>query len=254
MPGSAARGLFSVTCYRDDGAVRLLCFPVAGAAGSVFAPWQESLPPEIEVCAIEMPMGELVRQPLDMDLTRFFDEIIAALRPNLDKPLVLFGHSMGALVAFEIACRLRSELSAEPLRVFAAACRSPSLMPSGKRQHLLSDEGLERALLEMGGTPQSILEDEEYRGPILEIVRSDFAMLETYRYARQPPLSCPISILGGLQDDETDDALIAGWREETTGPVVTHRFPGGHFFYNDSREAVLETLARETLAAQAARS
>jgi medium-chain acyl-[acyl-carrier-protein] hydrolase len=176
-----------------------------------------------------------------------------ALRPHLNLPFALFGHSMGALVAFELARELRRR--AWPLPVMLAvsgheAAQRPD--PDPPVAHLPDAEFLHEIRTRYGGIPDEVLAEEELIQVLLPVLRADVLLLESYVYQHEPPLDCAISCFGGVQDGHVTRADLEAWREQTRGPFELHTVPGGHFFIDSAREAVLRALSEDLLPAIAA--
>lgn len=166
------------------------------------------------------------------------------LREQLDVPYILLGHSMGGLIAFEIARSLWKRGAPLPVSLIVSACRAPSRLPVRTGTHLAPDTELLQLLMRLGGTPRELLEEPELRATILETVRRDYALLDSYEYRSAPPLSCSVAVWRGDSDPETVDERIHDWARECADPPVVHTFAGGHFYPLESRHAVAETLTR----------
>lgn len=214
---------------RPDAALRLFCFPYAGGLASVFRPWQRDLPPEVEVCAVQLPGRERHWEPPAFtSLSRLVDALVEVLRPLLDRPYVLAGHSMGGTIAFELARRL--QLRRPPVQVIVSGTRAPHLpAPRGPR-HVLPDNELVQELRRMGGTPREVLENEELMALVLPLVRADLELNDTHVHSPGPPLDCPLSAFGGLHDPIVPVEAVEGWRLYTRGGFRARMFEGDHFF------------------------
>ena len=225
-----------------DGRVRLFCFPHAGGAASYYFPFSQTLAPEIEVVAVQYPgRQERRREPRIESIAGLADAVTAALDGQLDRPYAFFGHSMGAIVAFEVAYRLLASSAPPPLRLFASGRRAPSTRRE-ESVHLRDDAGVVAELKRLGGTDQRFLEDEEILALALPPTRSDYKAVETYRFEPRPPLDVPISVLSGRSDPQTTPQEIAAWVGHSTTPPDFHAFPGGHFFLDGCRDEVAETI------------
>jgi len=164
-----------------------------------------------------------------------------ALYPHLDRPFALFGHSLGALLAFEVTRALRRRGAPLPAGLFVAACEAPDRLPSAQL-HLLPDDALVAELRRLGGTPEQILRDPDFQALLLPIVRADLAVRETYAYAAEPPIPCPITVMIGSHDPQVDAAAAESWRLHTTAPTRVRRFWGDHFFVSGARADVLSAI------------
>jgi medium-chain acyl-[acyl-carrier-protein] hydrolase len=214
----------------SDGArVRLFCLPHAGSGSAGFYRWRRWLPAEVDLCPIFLPGRELrLSEPLVSSASRLADGIAEAIAPLLDRPYAIFGHSMGALLAFELARKVKQEPSALYLSGRIAA----HLPPPHVGLHRLDDEALVRALAaRYGGAAQTLLEEDDLREVFLPIVRADLAVVETYRYRQGRPLGCPITVFAGDGDRSVSEAGLAGWRVETTGEFAVRYLPGDHFYW-----------------------
>jgi medium-chain acyl-[acyl-carrier-protein] hydrolase len=222
--------------------LRLFCFPYAGGAAYLFRQWPQFLPDFIDVCAVQPPGrgGRLREQPFTR-LDALVAAATSALIPFMDMPFAFFGHSMGAMIGFELARGLRSLGAAGPKHLFVAASRAPRLAGERAITHDLPEPQFVEELRRLGGTPAEVLENEELLRLLLPLLRADFAVTQTYSYAEGPPLGCPLTAFGGLQDEES----MASWGEYTTASFSLHMLPGGHFFLHSSQGALLEIVARE---------
>jgi medium-chain acyl-[acyl-carrier-protein] hydrolase len=218
---------------REDAALRLFCFPHAGGATSVYHRWAGEFPAAIDVVPILLPGRErrLAESPI-ANVGELTKALADAISSHFDKPFVFFGHSMGALVAFELARRLRQK---PPQHLFVAAYRAPQLAARRSPMHALPDAEFVAAIQErFGGIPEEIAENPELLALFLPALRADVAAIETYNYDPAPPLECPITTLGGVEDRQVSAADLAAWRSQTTGDFAQKMLPGGHFFVTQS--------------------
>ncbi|MFE9581235.1 thioesterase II family protein [Nocardia sp. NPDC006044] len=225
-----------------DAATRLICFPHAGGAAAFYFPVARALSPAIDVLAIQYP-GRMDRrnEPCVDDLHELADLVAEHLGPWLDRPITLFGHSLGATLGFEVAQRLSA--SGEPPQALFASGR---MAPSRHRDvhvHRYSDDALLAQIRRMSGTDSRVLGDEEMLRMILPAFRGDYKAVETYRMRQAPPLSCPITVLTGTDDPEVTLDEARAWSEHTTGRFDLRLFTGGHFFLTDHLDEVLALLA-----------
>ncbi len=225
-----------------DPSVRLVCFPHGGGGASAFAAWPPLLPHRAELVAIQYPGRE------DRTVDAFPDSVAHAvadlgpeLLPQLDRPYVLFGHSMGATLAYEVA-QWMSRGGHRPPRHLVVSAREAPTDERGGDVHHRDDEGVLAELARLGGTHRDVLADATLRTLILRYVRQDYRLIETYRHAGWPPLDCPVTVFLGADDPDLGVAQARRW-----GQVTRHRpglrvFPGDHFYLVPQREAVVRAL------------
>jgi medium-chain acyl-[acyl-carrier-protein] hydrolase len=223
---------------------RLFCFPHAGGGASAFREWAGLVPAGVEVCAVQPPGREnRLREPPLTALPPLVVEAAAALLPWLDLPFAFFGHSLGALAAFEVARQLRRQGAPTPTWLFAAGCEAPQrLRPADPPLHALPRERFLAELRRLEGTPEAVLNSAELLDVLLPLLRADFAVLETYRYRPELPLACPITAVGGVEDRQISRDDLAAWGEQTAAGVEMHLLPGGHFFPRTACAGLLELL------------
>ena len=220
--------------------LRLFCFPYAGGGVASFRTWQNHLPEEIEVCSILLPGRESrLREPPFERLPPLVMTLAAIIRPWLDKPFAFFGHSMGALICFELARRLRQSFNLVPHHLFVSGRAAPQLGCARPPIHALPQEAFIQELRHMNGTPEEVLRNEELMALMLPTLRADFAVCENYVYTPDSVLDCPISAFGGDDDPRVGTDEIAAWRDQTSKPFTLQMFPGNHFFIHS---AALELL------------
>src|SRR4029453_515698 len=238
---------------RPQARLRLFCFPYAGGGALIFRTWSDGLPAEVEVCPIQLPgRGTRLMEPLFTQLSPLIQALAQALLPLLDKPFAFFGHSLGALVSFELARQLRRQYGVQPVRLFISADRAPQIPNRDPPIHSLPEGEFLVELRRLNGTPREVLEDEELRQIMLPLLRADFAVYETYGYSTEPPLNCPISAFGGLQDHRVSRGDLEAWRDQTSVSVSLRMFPGDHFFLNTTQASLLGALSQELRGGQRA--
>jgi medium-chain acyl-[acyl-carrier-protein] hydrolase len=231
--------------------VRLFCFPYAGGGASVYRAWAEALEPSIAVYPVQLPGHESrADEPLMDDLRAIAAAAAEALTPLLDRPYALFGHSMGALLAFEVARMLRARGARAPLALIASGHVAPDVPLTRRRLCDLSDEEFVRALTELEGTPREVLEDRALLDFFLPRLRADFAACDRYQCASQPPLDVPIVALGGADDTEEPLAGVIRWEHHTTAGGTFRVMPGGHFFIHPQRKRVIAAVREAIESAQ----
>ena len=232
---------------RPGARLRLFCFPFAGGGASVFRAWPQELPGSVEVIAVQPPGRESrFREEPFRRIEPMADAATAALAPRLERPFAFFGHSMGAILAFEVARRLRRRGLPQPRHLFVSGRSAPRVELSDPPIHDLPREEFFAELRRFSGTPEEVLRNRELLELVEPLLRADFSVSETYRYRPDAePLAVPLTALGGAEDPEVAPEHLAPWREETTGPFQEHLLPGGHFFLAERRGEVLAIVGRE---------
>jgi medium-chain acyl-[acyl-carrier-protein] hydrolase len=227
--------------------LRLLCFPYAGGGVSVFRAWPDLLPSEIEVWAIQLPARDgRMREAIPDDLQALAQAVGAGLGPLLDLPFACFGHSMGALLAFEFARQLRRSGQASPTHLFVSARRAPQLPRTDAPLHTLPDGPFIAILRQRyNGIPPAILVEPELLQLFLPVLRADFKMIETYEYRAEAPLDCPIIAFGGTQDAWALPDDLTAWQAQTQRAFKVQLFPGGHFFLQAALPQLVAAVERE---------
>jgi medium-chain acyl-[acyl-carrier-protein] hydrolase len=221
----------------DAAPVRLLCLPHAGAGASAYRTWGQGLPAEIAACPVQLPgresrMGET---PYD-HVEDIADDLADALFDDtgLDTtafrtPYALFGHSMGAIVAFALAQRLRERGLPEPVHLFVSGRQAPHLPTSLPDLRHLGITELAAELATLGGTPRQVLDNPDLLGMIAPLLRADFAVNETYRHTGEPALDIPVTAFAASADPRSSVEQVGAWGEATAGAFQLHRLPGDHF-------------------------
>ncbi|WP_088243857.1 thioesterase II family protein [Calothrix rhizosoleniae] len=235
----------SLQCYQplSQASMRLFCFPYAGGRALIYRSWAKSLPTNIEVCAIELPgRGSLLKETPFTQMEPLIETIAQIILPKLDKPFALFGHSMGALVSFELANLLLHKYGIKPAHLFISARRAPQIISKEPPVYSLPEPEFIAELHRLNGTSQEILANKELMQLFLPILRADFEVLETYTYRPLPPLECPITAFGGLSDPEANINELEAWAKQTKSTFSLKMFQGDHFFIHSAQSQLLEFL------------
>ncbi len=225
--------------------LRLFCFPYAGGSTLTYRKWQDSLPPDIEVCPVQLTgRGSRLHESPFHEHTALIPALVQGLTPYLDKPCAFFGHSMGAIISFELARYLQKVNGFEITHLFVSGRRAPQLPRTDPYTFNLPEAEFVEELRRLNGTPKEVFLHTELMRLMLPMLRADFELIETYRYVPGPPLTCPITAFGGLDDDE-DAISLDQWREQTEGRFSLHLFPGDHFFVNTAHLQLTEAIAQK---------
>ncbi len=223
----------------------MFCFHYAGGRAEIFNTWPDGLPEEVEVCAVQLPGRSFrIHEPPVFTIERLILELETAIRPLLNAPFAFFGHSMGALLAFELARSLGKDASGiKPVVLFASGRRAPQIPSYFPPISELPDIELLEVLRSLNGTPAEALGDEEIMKHFLPAIRADFALEERWKYVAGRPLAVPIQALYGTRDHGAGSRLMEGWREQTCEEFRKFRFEGEHFFIHQFQDRILELIA-----------
>lgn len=239
---------FRRVAARPDATSRVLAFHHAGAGAAFYRSWLATLPPSIEGVVALLPGREhrLAESPLH-DAERVVAAICAAIEPWLDRPVAFFGHSMGAMLAFEVVRALRAAGAPQPVHLFVSAHRAPHLPHGSPRTADMSQAEFLRWLQVLGGTQPELLANAELMELVLPALRADFAICEGYRYRDEAPLSIPITAYAGQADAMVGPEAVLRWSEHTTARFRGQVFPGDHFFLQPAREQLLSEISATCL-------
>lgn len=245
---SRANSCFIVYQPNPQARLRLFCFPYAGGGPHVYRAWADHLPHSIEVCAAQFPGrgGRLIEPPFTK-IEQFVEESAHSLLQYSELPFAFFGHSMGALISFELARLLNRENKPLPLHLFVSGRGSPERLKGKLRLSQLPEAKLLEELGRFEGTPEEVLKNAELMSMMLPSIRADFLACESYSYTAEPALPCPVTVFAGSQDPEISQQQIEEWRNETTASFSYKIFPGGHFYLNTAQPLLLHELMQTLL-------
>nr|CAJ34373.1 thioesterase [Micromonospora sp. ML1] len=225
---------------------RLVCFPHSGGSATAFSDWANAMPPGVELVAVQYPgRGDRFAEHLVDDVAEMAGHIVVELLELPCRDQVLFGHSLGAMVAYETAMLLR-DMRVEPRRLCASACLPPGQMKN-RDVHLKPDDEFWAAICALGGIDPRVAEIAELRELFMPTLRSDLRAHANYRPGSgTTPLSCPVSCYHGVGDPLVDESRLTEWADVTTGEFRLTVRPGGHFHVSiDVDGLVSDIMGRE---------
>lgn len=236
--------------------LRLICFPYAGGGPAAFRPWARALPPDVELCIVHLPGREgRWREPVLAHADAVIGPLAEAMLPLLSTPYVFYGHSLGTLIAFEVARYLDRHHGSAPARFIGGAHRAPHLPNRHPEiRHFDNDQFVAEINRRYGGIPQVVLENKELLELMLPALRADFSVYETYDYKDAAPLRCPMSVFGGTADRFVSATEVEQWRQHTSAAFQHTMLAGDHFFIQQHRNTVLDAALLGAAATTAADS
>jgi len=225
--------------------IKLFCFPYAGGAVASYNQWRQYFEKTIEFRPIELAArGRRMREPNYNSIDDAVDDVYHIIKNELvSEPYALFGHSMGSMIAFELAYKIRDNNLPMPAHIFFSGRAAPQVPRDNKRKlHHLPDDEFKKEMLEMGGTPKEFFEHPELMEVFLPLLRGDFRLTETYTHGeKNAPLDCNITVLSGKQDEDTTEEVEA-WRIHTQKKCDIHYFDGDHFFIHEETGKVVNII------------
>ncbi|MCI4065618.1 alpha/beta fold hydrolase [Micromonospora sp. R77] len=220
---------------------QLICLPHAGGSAPFYRPVAQALSPRVEALAVQYPGRQDRRhEPMIDSIGELADRVAEAVRPAVDRPFAIFGHSMGATLAYEVGVRLEAT-GHRPERLFVSGRRAPSAHRD-ERVHLSDDAGLIAELRTLAGTDQRVFGDDELLRMVLPAIRNDYRAAETYRHTGGPRLGCPVLALTGDRDPKATHDEVAAWRTHTDGDFELKTYPGGHFYLVEHAADVIRVI------------
>lgn len=226
--------------------LRMICLPFAGGGSNSFRSWIPILPQSIELIAIEIPgRGQRLNEPLRRRITNLVPDIADALKDELNIPFVMFGHSMGTLLGYELAHFLHDHQGAIVQHLFVSGRGAAHIASREKPIHQLSDDEFLQQIVNYNGTPKEVIEHAELMELMLPVLRADFEVCETYNYTENKPLNCPITAMGGLQDTGAPREDMEAWGQHTTADFNLRMLPGDHFYLLNQTYPVVQSMLRD---------
>ncbi|MGO4548521.1 thioesterase II family protein [Paenibacillus sp. 2TAB23] len=225
---------------------KLFCLPYAGGSAMNYSSWRIRMPPWVEVIPIEMAgRGIRLADPFYKSLTGDgTDDLVRQIAEHLDEtPFAIFGHSMGALFAYEASLRIFSVTNRSPAHVFLSGCKAPHLRDN-KNVHLMPDKEFQEHILQLGGTSPDIFENKDLSMMFLPILRADYRLVETYESAMREKLDCDITVLYGAQDRYSRHEAEE-WKHYTKRKCHVNEFQGNHFFIHTDVGQVVELICHQ---------
>ncbi|MFE3019121.1 thioesterase II family protein [Streptomyces sp. NPDC059256] len=234
----------------EEAPIRLVCLPHAGGSAAYFLPFAHAFGARVDVLGVQYPgRQDRRREPCIDEMGALADAAFEALRPYLDRPVALFGHSMGATLGFELVRRIEAVADAQVVWLFASGRRAPA-RHGGQLVHHFDDDRLLAEVTELDGTDARVLDDDELMRSALPAIRADYKAAETYRLMENVRLHCPITALAGASDPKVTLDEARAWRRHAAAGFELRVYQGGHFFLADHRDAIVH-LVDERLSGQA---
>lgn len=225
--------------------IKLFCFPFAGGAAASYSQWRQFMDPAIDLRPIELAArGRRMREANYNSIDDAVNDVFNIIKDELKQgPYALYGHSMGSMITFELAYKIKAAGYPGPIHCFFTGRAAPQISRDKKRRlHHLDDKQFKEQLLEMGGTPKEFFEHPELLEVFLPLLKGDFRLTETYIHPpKDSPLDCDITVMSGRQDEDSEEEVEA-FRIHTKGNCNIHYFDGGHFFIYEEQPRVLEII------------
>ncbi len=246
VPAAKASPWLYFAARRPSPRLRLFCFPYSGASASVFRSWPEQLGDDVEVVGVELPGRAWRRnEPAYTDAQLAAQAFCDAVAGELSVPFAFYGHSVGALLAYEIAHTRRSRGLPMPVALFVSG-RKPPHDPRNRITYCtLPDNKLFASIAELGGVPDAVLRDPDLRQMIISVLRADLTMAEQYPYVERPPLAQPLFVYASDADPLLDITEVTGWERHTSASCKLRRYRGGHFFIQDAASGFFADLSED---------
>lgn len=244
---------FEGFCRSKAPRVRVFCFPHAGGSADVYRGWQRWFPEQFELCLVHLPgRGKNVRERAFTRVGPLVAKIADQIESVTDIPYVLYGHSMGALISFELARELSDRQNKGPEHLFVSGCRPPQYSRDKRVTFNLPREAFISELKKLNGTPEEVLENPELMEVFMDVLKADFELVETYEYRAGRPLSCPITVYSGIDDDQVPVETCHAWQKQTSAGCKVRVFGGDHFFIRNAQPVFVNAFRIDLLSAVSA--
>ncbi|MGE5557190.1 MAG: thioesterase II family protein [Bacillota bacterium] len=227
--------------------IRLFCLPYAGGSASVYLKWKKDLEPDIELIPMELAgRGKRFTTPLYTGLPETIQDLYLGFKNDLDsRPYAFMGHSMGSLLAYELARKIKALNHQGPVHAFLSGRYPPHITKTGKTLHALPPEQFKKEIMEIGGTPQEVMGHKELWDVFYPILRADYQILETYEFRPEDrQIDCDLTIFHGAGDKDVTREEVLQWRQYTTKSCRFRELEGGHFFLFEQGKTVVEEIRR----------
>lgn len=239
----SSSNLFWLVKKNVNAAVKVFCFPYAGGSITLFQQWAKYLHPKAEIIVLQLPgRGEKLDAELYTDMNSLIDDLLPEIIEQLDRPYVFIGYSLGAKIAFELACRLRLIEFPAPLLFIPIASPAPHIGRSDPPIHALPDAEFIERLRGYQGTNGNLLDDPEIMKLLMPGLRADFSILERYKFMEAPRLNSKLGVFGGIADPAVPLVHLQAWTEHFAEVTTCKTYPGGHFFFDQSLTPLLEDI------------
>ncbi|KTD46056.1 Linear gramicidin dehydrogenase LgrE [Legionella quinlivanii] len=223
--------------------LRLICFPYAGGNASIYKSWGELLPNNVELIAIQPPgRSNRVSEHAFSDMNELMKDLLPSIKNAIDIPYILFGHSLGSRISFELMCQLNKIGAPLPIHFIASGSRGPYIPCTKKAIYNLPENEFIKELIKLNGTPKELLENKELMALLLPTLRADFELSHKYYPSSENTFNCPLSVLGGTEDTEVTPSDLQSWEASFASSATIHMIPGDHFFIESNRHLVLRKI------------
>jgi len=228
--------------------LRLICFPFAGGSANTYRPWADKLPKDVELLAVQLPgRGTRFNEPCIAELPELIKQLVAAIKPFMQMPCVFFGHSMGAIIAYELCVALNRQHEKLPKLLMLSACSAPQLAEQNKALHSLPTKKFWQEVAAINGTQSEILNNSELLDLLEPSLRADFKIVYDWRQRsmenRPPTVPVAMEVFGGRNDTSVNLEQINGWKNYSQLGTNTHLFDGDHFFITHAGNAFFSALS-----------
>lgn len=230
--------------------LRLFCFPHAGGTSETYRSWQRWFPEQIDLCLVHLPgRNKRLREQAFTQAAPLVKAIADRIPPEIDGPYALYGHSMGATIAFELARELFHRHCAPPQHLFVSGRRAPQCPKTEPATFNLPHDEFIAELRRLNGTPREVLENPELLELFMGLLRADFELVDTYQYLSAEQLSYPITVYGGLNDKEVSAENCNAWKEQTSAGCTVRMVSGDHFFIRNPVQDFMAAFRSDVLSA-----